>query len=319
MPNMMAAYRLAKSDGVILPHAAAAPVLPQTHIDQVASRAASPVHLALMQVQSKANTGIYMFDSTNPQSCKTIIDKLGLTTYLVGAYVDGYGGYAEAVALFGKDRVVSISVDNNPAMCADVEPGAMTVEELPGWRDRQIARGIKRPVVYSDASTYPQCLSAVGSSCSYWTATASGQLNQVLPGRDAVQDQFDGSYDESWVLPTFPFYPAPVSPPVPWPLQQGSTGPDVVILQQNLNRWKLDMPPLAPLVTDGSFGPLTKAAVQNALAHWNYSAAKVAAGVVDEGLWNDLAASLPAVTVHPATKTIAGVTVTYSDGTKTTL
>ncbi len=263
MTNMMAAYRLAIAAGVNLPPARFAPDIPQQYIDQVnALPALSPESLKSLD---SAGGGIIMYDSVSP---------LGIpaNAALVAAYVDGYGGYSAAVARFGVTRVISISIGNNNADVADCEPGAMTEAELPGWVSRQKARGIVRPVVYSDGSMYAGCRAAAGPSCSYWTATDSGQAGQTLPGRDAVQYLFTNSYDLSWVLPTFPFYPGSPAPvPVSaWPLQVGSTGANVIALQGDLNRWRVTMgSKFAELLVDSSFGALTKDAVATAQLYFH--------------------------------------------------
>jgi putative peptidoglycan binding protein len=198
---------------------------------------------------------VNMYDSVNPGA-------IPHDAALVASYVDGFGGFAKAVELFGISKCVSISVENNNADVADVEPGAMKVTDLPGWVARQKARGIKRPVVYSDRVDYPACFAEVGSAVSYWTADPVGTPT-TLPGRDAVQYLFTGSYDVSLVLPTFPFYPAAplLPPPPPDPtLRLGSVGPEVAKLQQLLNRHGSAQPPLA---TDGVFGLKTRQAVEN--------------------------------------------------------
>jgi peptidoglycan hydrolase-like protein with peptidoglycan-binding domain len=84
----------------------------------------------------------------------------------------------------------------------------------------------------------------------------------------------------------------PPPPPNPWPLRQGDSGPNVVTLQGNLNKWAFATPPLIKPY-DGSFGPLTKAAVVEALKHWGYPAILV--GVVDEALWDHLKGTPPPV------------------------
>lgn len=310
--NLMAAYRLAVRDGAALPPAREAPAIPQQYIDAAGAR-----YAAVQQEQTMG--GVIMYDSTNPGD-------IPLSAPLVASYVDGYGGYSAAVSRFGASRVVSVSVGNNDADVADVEPGAMTTAELPGWTARQRARGISRPVLYSDGSQYPSVLAAGGGSCSYWTANPTGVVAQALAGRDAVQSVFGSSYDQSWVLPSFPFFPGgTVTTPTaaPWPLSSGSTGAYVVTLQQNLNRWAAVTGLTVPLSADGDFGPKTLAAVKLALAHWDYSAANVAAGIVDEDLWKYLSAAvitLPAPVVitppvPPAVKTVSSVTVTFTDGT----
>jgi hypothetical protein len=73
------------------------------------------------------------------------------------AYVDGGIGnqpnYAYIVSAFPKAQHLSIALfasDNADAL--DVEPGASAPSDIPGWYARQVARGIRRPVVYASAS-----------------------------------------------------------------------------------------------------------------------------------------------------------------------
>jgi hypothetical protein len=73
------------------------------------------------------------------------------------AYVDGGIGnqpnYAYIVSAFPKAEHLSIALfaDNN-ADVLDVEAGAAVPSDIPGWYARQVARGIKRPVIYASAS-----------------------------------------------------------------------------------------------------------------------------------------------------------------------
>lgn len=89
----------------------------------------------------------------------------------------------------------------------------------------------------------------------------------------------------------------PPPPRTPWPLREGAYGPYVKTLQDRLNKWGFAHP---FLVDDGSFGPLTKAAVQKALEHWHYKASSVTEGVVDGSLWNHLETAPPAPGTFPA-------------------
>jgi len=309
MTNMMAAYRLAVSEGFVLPPAREAPPIPQHYIDRVAAREPGAGSRDLLKATLG---GIIMYDSTNAASFPA-------GSVLVASYVDGYGGYAAAVARFGAAKCVSISVGNHDADIADVEPGAMTTVELAGWIARQKARGVKRPGLYSDGSQYQSVLAVGGSSCSYWTANPTGVVQQTLPGRDAVQTVFGTTTDTSWVLPSFPWYPGgSVTPPAPssnpWPLSAGSTGVNVITLQGNINKWASIIKLTTPLVKDGNFGPLTVSAVKLAQGYWFLPIT----GTVDETLWNDLTAApvvTPPVTPPPVPKTIVSVQVNFSDGT----
>jgi hypothetical protein len=74
------------------------------------------------------------------------------------AYVDGGVGdqpnYAFIVSTFPKAEHLSIALfAENNADALDVEPGAASPGDIPGWYARQVARGINRPVIYASAST----------------------------------------------------------------------------------------------------------------------------------------------------------------------
>jgi hypothetical protein len=73
------------------------------------------------------------------------------------AYVDGGVGdqpnYAWIVSAFPSAHHLSITLFGNDADCADVENGAMSPDQIPGWYARQVTRGVKRPVIYASAST----------------------------------------------------------------------------------------------------------------------------------------------------------------------
>jgi len=73
-------------------------------------------------------------------------------------YVDGDIGnqpnYAHIVSAFPKAQHLSIALfSSNNADVLDVEPGASDASDIPGWHSRQVARGIRRPVIYASAST----------------------------------------------------------------------------------------------------------------------------------------------------------------------
>lgn len=224
---------------------------------------------------------LIMYDSTNPAS-------IPASAALVASYVDGYGGYTAAVARFGASKCVSVSVENNDADVADVETGAMTPGDLPGWIARQKARGVARPGVYCNASTWASVKTAVGAaSVSYWIADWTGSPF-TLTGADAVQYASEAEYDLSFVLPTFPWYPGPT-----FPIVAGSSGPTVTTLQTNLNKWAKDIKLTTPLVADGNFGAVTETAVKLALTYFDYSAANVALGQVPEALWVSLEGTPP--------------------------
>src|ERR1700729_2367865 len=97
------------------------------------------------------------------------------------AYVDGGIGnqpnYAFIVSAFPKAQHLSISLFGSNADALDVESGAATAAQVPGWCDAQRKRGIQRPCVYASASTMNEqilpVLSQAGigrSTVRLWTA-----------------------------------------------------------------------------------------------------------------------------------------------------
>lgn len=218
---------------------------------------------------------IVMYDGTAGD-----IPRIPGNAALVASYVDGYGGYSQAVARFGKARTISISVSNNDADVADVEPGAMVASDLPGWVDRQQARGVKKPVVYSDRFDHTACFAAVGNRVSYWIADPVGSPI-TLPGADAVQYIWTANWDASWVLPSFPFYPGKRTPPNPTPvLRFGAHNSYVAKAQKLLNRH--GGKPV--LVVDGVFGNETLKRVKD---FQDYHKLKVD-GVIGKETWKAL-------------------------------
>jgi hypothetical protein len=72
-------------------------------------------------------------------------------------YVDGDIGnqpnYAYIVSAFPKAQHLSVTLSSGVnADVLDVESGAAVPSDVPGWYARQVARGIKRPVIYASAS-----------------------------------------------------------------------------------------------------------------------------------------------------------------------
>ena len=73
-------------------------------------------------------------------------------------YVDGHVGnqpnYAHIVSAFPKAQHLAITLSaSSNADALDVEPGAAAASDIPDWYNRQVARGVHRPVLYASAST----------------------------------------------------------------------------------------------------------------------------------------------------------------------
>lgn len=210
------------------------------------------------------------------------------------AYVDGGIGnqpnYAWIVSTFPQAHHLSITLSGNNADCADVENGAMSPGEIPGWYARQKARGIARPVIY--ASAYTMQTSVLGalaaariarSSVRLWTAHYSGGAHICGPRScEALSIDADGTQwtsnalgrvlDQSLLLDNFfgtPPQPAARSTEaivqqLPT-LKQGDTGPMVRRVQGLLVAAGHDLGTtgLRKDGIDGTYGPATVAAVKS--------------------------------------------------------
>lgn len=105
----------------------------------------------------------------------------------VAGYTAGYWPtYAPFVARFPKlakqGRIVSIAIQAGyDADALDIEHGDATPDQAPGWVERQLARGLKRPILYSSLSDMPAVLTALAnhgihrSEVRVWTAHLNGE------------------------------------------------------------------------------------------------------------------------------------------------
>lgn len=161
------------------------------------------------------------------------------------------------------------------ATCLDIENGDATASQAPAWVQRQLARGIARPVVYSSISNMPSVLSALAgagiarASVRLWSAhyewqstNANDPANQHICGPfsckyqgastpscdgtqwDDKQPGLNGSQIDVSVLLSSFF--AEAGPPPPAPV---SVPPS----RRNI---------YTPVATDGSFGSATIKALQ---------------------------------------------------------
>lgn len=221
--------------------------------------------------------------------------------YVNGRYanIGAVRGYARTQGA----RVVDISVfASGDASCLDVEPGDATPDEAPLWVKRQLARGVRRPIVYASASRMNavlRYLSAAGitrGQVRLWAAhygsgshvCGPGTCRMVSAACDGTQwtDRSHGrSLDESVLTDDF------FGPPDPHPvLRAGDIGDAVITLQQRLNAWG------ARIAVDGVFGNQTLAAVKTfQVAH------KLAVdGVAGPRTWAALLAPPPPAQQPPA-------------------
>lgn len=210
-------------------------------------------------------------------------------------YVDGGIGdqpnYAHVVAAFPQAHHLSIALSaGHDADCLDVEAGAASPADIPGWHARQVKRGIARPVIYASAFTMNEdvlpVLSRAGiarASVRLWSAHYDGQ-HICGPGScRALRVDADGTQwtsaamgrvlDQSLLLDSF-FTASPVSTGVNRTeqimqqlptLKQGATGPMVRRVQGLLVAAGHDLGTtgLRKDGIDGTFGKATDAAVRS--------------------------------------------------------
>lgn len=101
----------------------------------------------------------------------TMFDNVNLNLLPSGAaayagYVDGrFKNFSQLQAKFPHAHLLSIAVfAENDADCLDVETGDATPSEAMVWIVRQFERGVKRPVLYADASTMRTIISLMADA-----------------------------------------------------------------------------------------------------------------------------------------------------------
>lgn len=146
---------------------------------------------------------------------------------VVGCYVDGYANCASARVDFPHAHIVSISVHDNPADFADVEPGAMAYYQTPGFVKTMLCchRSLlttRLPGVYAGESWIGASISALnanhlyhGTSFLLWGAAWDNWAG-VFSGQDAHQYASGCCVDRDVFLASaFSSSPAPKPKPKP--------------------------------------------------------------------------------------------------------
>lgn len=143
------------------------------------------------------------------------------TSYAYAGYVNGlWPTFPELKAKFPGHHLLDISVfSSGNATCLDIENGDATIDDAPGWYERQVARGVYRPVFYTQASNLKALEQKMASvhvgrigyrllSAHYGKAhlcapnTCGYGLTQVN-GTQWTKTAFGKSLDQSILLPHF--------------------------------------------------------------------------------------------------------------------
>jgi peptidoglycan hydrolase-like protein with peptidoglycan-binding domain len=157
----------------------------------------------------------------------------------VAGYIDGRWQTAAALAArFPNARHLSIAVSAaDDAGCLDVENGDATPADVPGWYERQRAKGAERPCLYANASTMeagivPLVKSGTipRASVRLWSAHYAGEhicsnatcgtVSIQMDGTQWTNRAFNRDLDQSALLPDFFGAPAPKPPPTAPPWQE---------------------------------------------------------------------------------------------------
>lgn len=178
---------------------------------------AQPATLAECRCDSRRMTAIptKMFDSDNPA---TLPPWDGECAY--AGYVDESDDYSAIRAAYPGAVVLSITGHGADADIADIETRLMADADAPGWFERQIARGLARPMLYRQASSAQgliDVMTAAGigrARYCLWTAHYDERLGEHICGPDTCgYPQADGtqwtsaalgrSLDQSMLGPSF--------------------------------------------------------------------------------------------------------------------
>jgi peptidoglycan hydrolase-like protein with peptidoglycan-binding domain len=178
-------------------------------------------------------------DMTLP--CTTMFDDIVVavlpsgTSYAYAGYVDGmWPTFPELKARFPLADLLDMTVfASGDATGLDIETGDATITQAPGWYERQVARGVYRPVLYVEASRMKALEEVMAgqhvarASYRLWTAHYAAKAHVCAPGSCGYGlTQADGTQwtqtaagrnlDQSILLPGF-FAPRPKPVPTPVP------------------------------------------------------------------------------------------------------
>lgn len=200
---------------------------------------------------------ITMFDDINPGTMPSG------SNYAYACYIDGLWPYFhELAARFPKaaekGRLLDVAVfASDNATCLDIERGDATIEQAPEWFERQVLRGVYRPVLYTSASNMKALELAMArrhiprSAYRLWSAHYTGKAHICGPktcgygmsladGTQWTDFALGVNLDESLLLGSFfdprpaPPAPKPVDPPAPVPTPDPDPAPGIPSWQETI-------------------------------------------------------------------------------------
>lgn len=239
-------------------------------------------------------------DSTSAASCTR-----GLPVY-AGYYNGTFANLNSFRADFPAAIILSITPNGiKGARCIDCEPGDATVAGAANFVAANLpdtsAGGRNdggKPMVYcsaGDSQAVVNAVAAKGIARDQWILWSAHWIGQHIcspggcgyPQADGTQYASNNSFDSDLFYSYC--FGAVVST---WPLQNGSSGSLVATLQTNINKWVTDLAGAfglsVMLKADGSYGPLTAAAVTVAQLYFRDAGPS---GTCSQQLYTDLAAT----------------------------
>lgn len=158
--------------------------------------------------------------------------------YAYGGYTGGHWPtFGELTGRFPGHRLFSIAVQSlDDGECLDIEKGDAGIADAPGWYERQVARGVFRPGLYTSAGNLAALERTMAAhhieraAYRLWSAHYTGRPHLCSPRScgfglsEADGTQFTDralglSLDQSILLPNFfDGRPVPGKPPVPVPV-----------------------------------------------------------------------------------------------------
>lgn len=182
----------------------------------------------------------------------------------------------------------------------DIEPGLAGAGDGPGfvegWNAARAADpgayNLDKPMLYADGSDMGSVRSALDGAgiarSRYYLWLAAWNGGPIPAGYDGIQNGNTQGYDSD-LFNSYIFGGGGTASV--FPLQLGSSGPQVAALQVNLNRWAHLLGLKALVAGDGSYGPITAAAVALAQAYFHD---RSPIGECSQALYSALAKALPA-------------------------